>query len=130
MGQSLIKAIQSTIKFVSFIGKALIFSQNALFLLTSHVFVAARQGSHKWNLSTGPWRSADGVTVDSYHISSAMWSQSGSNIGRIGVIVHELGHFMGASDMFDTDGGKYESSPIHFLTCFKDNQLTNFFRTL
>lgn len=61
--------------------------------------------SHKWSLSTGPWRSADGVTVNLYNISPALWGQSGSEIGRIGVIAHELGHFMGAPDMYDTDGG-------------------------
>jgi hypothetical protein len=66
------------------------------------------KGSHKWSLfsAPGPWQSQDGVTVDLYNISPALWGQSGSNIGRIGVIVHELGHYMGAPDMYDTDGGK------------------------
>jgi M6 family metalloprotease-like protein len=73
----------------------------------------AFQGSHKWTLFTGPWTSADGVTVDLYNISPALWGQSGSAIGRIGVIVHELGHFMGAPDMYDTDGSKYHSTPLY-----------------
>ena len=64
-------------------------------------------GSHQWSLwsSPGPWKSSDGVTVDMYTVNPAMWGASGSSIGRIGVICHEMGHYMGAADMYDTDGG-------------------------
>ena len=53
--------------------------------------------SHKWELSTYPeaWTSAEGVKVSKYNISPAVWGTSGSAIGRIGVIGHELGHFFG-----------------------------------
>lgn len=60
--------------------------------------------SHKW---TAPrrlrWKSSEGVTVNKYHISPGIWGSSGSGIGRIGVICHELGHFLGLLDLYDID---------------------------
>lgn len=52
---------------------------------------ADRMWSHKWSLYPGEEWWSDGVMVDDYNISPAVWGTSGSNIGRIGVIGHELG---------------------------------------
>jgi M6 family metalloprotease-like protein len=56
-----------------------------------------RMWSHKWAIYTNPGQfvSAEGVTVYDYSISPAVWGTSGSSIGHIGVIAHELGHFFG-----------------------------------
>jgi len=61
--------------------------------------------SHRWAIQNPAWVSAEGVVVSSYHISPAVWGTSGSDIGRIGVIAHETGHFFGLPDLYDTDGG-------------------------
>lgn len=63
-----------------------------------------RMWSHKWAIS-GAWFSGDGVRVYEYHISPAVWGTSGSDIGRIGVICHETGHFLGLPDLYDGSGG-------------------------
>ncbi len=61
-----------------------------------------RMWSHKWEIPT--WTSAEGVTVQDYNISPGLWGTSGSGPGRIGVVCHELGHFFGMPDLYDTDG--------------------------
>jgi len=59
--------------------------------------------SHRWAIQPS-WQSNEGVRVYSYHISPVVWGTSGSNIGRIGVIAHETGHFFGLPDLYDTSG--------------------------
>lgn len=61
--------------------------------------------SHRWAMQSQAWTSEEGIVVDDYHISPALWGTSGSDIGRIGVIAHETGHFFGLPDLYDTDGG-------------------------
>ncbi|NOT29931.1 MAG: M6 family metalloprotease domain-containing protein [Planctomycetes bacterium] len=61
-----------------------------------------RMWSHKWTIPT--WTSAEGVKVGDYNISPGLWATSGSDPGRIGVVCHELGHFFGLPDLYDTDG--------------------------
>lgn len=61
-----------------------------------------RMWSHKWTIPT--WTSAEGVKVGDYNISPGLWATSGSGPGRIGVVCHELGHFFGLPDLYDTDG--------------------------
>jgi len=61
--------------------------------------------SHRWAIQQPAWTSEEGVEVFDYHISPSVWGISGSNIGRIGVIAHETGHFFGLPDLYDTNGG-------------------------
>lgn len=59
--------------------------------------------SHKWAVSPA-WTSAEGVTVSDYNVSAGLWDTMGSDPVRIGVISHELAHFLGLPDLYDTDG--------------------------
>ncbi|MDI6783712.1 MAG: M6 family metalloprotease domain-containing protein, partial [bacterium] len=59
--------------------------------------------SHKWNLYS-PYSTAEGKYVSYYHTEPALRGSSGKNMGRIGVICHESGHFFGLPDLYDTDG--------------------------
>ena len=62
--------------------------------------------SHKGGL-TSAWKSSLAsdrskiVTVQQYYASSSLSGVCGSNIVRIGVIVHEIGHYIGLPDLYD-----------------------------
>ncbi|KAG7359169.1 M6 family metalloprotease domain containing protein [Nitzschia inconspicua] len=68
-------------------------------------FYTNRIWSHKWGLYDIPFVTQSGVEVLEYHISPSLWHRVGVSIGRIGVIAHETGHFLGVPDMYDIDGG-------------------------
>jgi M6 family metalloprotease-like protein len=64
----------------------------------------SRIWSHAWSMGSD-YASNDGITVRKYTINPAVWATSASSIARIGVIAHETGHFLGISDLYDTDSG-------------------------
>ncbi|KAL7553178.1 hypothetical protein ACHAWF_016431 [Thalassiosira exigua] len=56
--------------------------------------------SHKSGLD---WTSGDGsVKVDRFYVSSSLRNKCGSDIVRIGVLCHEIGHYLGLPDLYDT----------------------------
>ena len=73
--------------------------------------------SHKGNLPND-WTSADDngsavkVKVNTYHTEPALWGINGTDITRIGVICHELGHFFGLPDLYDTDATGGQSAGL------------------
>jgi M6 family metalloprotease-like protein len=84
----------------------------------------SRVWSHKWAFFDEDFR-ADGVRVYNYNISPGQWGRTCTAaqaaataaaahgctaaetlpIGHIGVIAHELGHYIGLPDMYDGAGG-------------------------
>jgi M6 family metalloprotease-like protein len=66
---------------------------------------ANRIWSHKWSLIEP--RTYNGVYIRDYNINPGLWGTSGTSIGRIGVICHELGHFFGLPDLYDG------TAPVH-----------------
>ncbi len=59
--------------------------------------------SHRWAIPEWSGNPA-GVKVSDYNINPGLWSTSGKEPGRIGVICHELGHFFGLPDLYDYSG--------------------------
>ncbi|GBG32174.1 Hypothetical Protein FCC1311_083992 [Hondaea fermentalgiana] len=57
--------------------------------------------SHKWRLSPS-YYSDDDVKVSKYAANPGRWGSSGNDISRIGVISHEMTHFFGVPDLYDT----------------------------
>jgi len=58
-----------------------------------------RVWSHKGSVN---WVSDRNVTVDRYYVSSGLRNKCGSDIARMGVICHELGHYLGLPDLYDS----------------------------
>lgn len=56
--------------------------------------------AHAWQITPV---TLDSKVISSYSCSAELRGNSGSGITRIGVICHEFGHVMGASDFYDTD---------------------------
>lgn len=67
--------------------------------------------AHAWSI---PSLTLDGVSVRNYSCSAELRGNKGTGIARIGVICHEFGHVLGASDFYDTDyadsGGEYDGT--------------------
>ncbi|KAL7480343.1 hypothetical protein ACHAW6_006035 [Cyclotella cf. meneghiniana] len=59
---------------------------------------AERIWSHKGGVD---WTSPAGIVVDHYYVSSGLRGKCSSDIVRIGVICHELGHYLGLPDLYD-----------------------------
>lgn len=56
--------------------------------------------SHAWNISS---LTLDGKIISRYSCSPELRGNTGTGLTRIGVICHEFGHVLGASDFYDTD---------------------------
>ncbi|MCI5224033.1 MAG: M6 family metalloprotease domain-containing protein [Candidatus Electrothrix sp. AR4] len=66
--------------------------------------------AHAWGI---PPVTLDGKTIIGYSCSPELRGNSDTDITRIGVICHELGHVLGAPDYYDTDGaanGAYQGA--------------------
>mmetsp|Transcript_26759 Transcript_26759/g.59465 ORF Transcript_26759/g.59465 Transcript_26759/m.59465 type:complete len:603 (+) Transcript_26759:1348-3156(+) len=65
-----------------------------------------RLWSHKWAVPPDLLRlddcSALSAKMDSYVIASALFGKCGSDIARVGLLAHEVAHFLGLEDLYDT----------------------------
>lgn len=75
---------------------------------------AGASSDNIWAHNSGiPSLVLDGKILSNYACSSELRGLSGTGITRIGVICHEFGHVLGASDFYDTDfstGGQNEGT--------------------
>lgn len=68
--------------------------------------------SHE-STTTGTFCVVDGIRMNMYSCTPELRNGSGSNMSRIGVICHEIGHALGTMDFYDTNygtGGNYPGS--------------------
>ena len=85
--------------------------------------------SHRWSLnSSRRWTSASGIAVTQYNTANGLFGLSGTSIGRIGVIAHEIGHILGLPDLYGTFAGNgignYDFMANHWsFAPFQDRQL-------
>ena len=56
------------------------------------------------SIGSSGWRSKQGYELGGYVVASAFRSTCGSNIARLGTIVHEMSHLFGLPDLHDLDG--------------------------
>lgn len=70
-----------------------------------------RVWSHKWGLARS-FTSKNGIFVNRYNVNPALFgvNPAAKLITRIGVLVHEIGHFLGLPDLYDTTAS---SSGLH-----------------
>ena len=74
--------------------------------------MANRIWSHHWTLPRSRrWKSSSGLLVDKYITCPGLWNTQGSEIGHVGVIVHELGHSLGLPDLYGS-GNMLEDNGI------------------
>lgn len=50
------------------------------------------------------WCGHENVCMERYQIATGLWGRCSSEITHIGVVGHEIGHFLGLNDMYDTNG--------------------------
>ncbi|KAG7347165.1 M6 family metalloprotease domain containing protein [Nitzschia inconspicua] len=85
--------------------------------------------SHHWRLPSSSMWVHNGVVVHQYSTSPALFGLSGSEIGRIGVISHEIGHAINLPDLYGTyqgNGiGSYDLMSNHwgFAPSYSQSQL-------
>eukprot|EP00571_Detonula_confervacea_P010624 CAMPEP_0172307488 /NCGR_PEP_ID=MMETSP1058-20130122/8325_1 /TAXON_ID=83371 /ORGANISM="Detonula confervacea, Strain CCMP 353" /LENGTH=1288 /DNA_ID=CAMNT_0013019663 /DNA_START=93 /DNA_END=3959 /DNA_ORIENTATION=+ len=66
----------------------------------------SHKGGLTWETSSSPSSNNSGnnddvITVNRYYVSSSLRGKCQSNIVRMGVICHELGHYLGLPDLYD-----------------------------
>ena len=63
--------------------------------------VWSHKGGLSWTSSSSSITSPEPVNVNRYYVSSALRGKCKSNIVRMGVICHEIGHYIGLPDLYD-----------------------------
>ena len=78
--------------------------------------------SHKWRLAPDSWTSTkDGVEVVDYHISPALHGRCGYEMGHVGTITHELGHYVGLPDLYGGNANPGNGVSVDSIFCIVTN---------